>query len=155
MALTIQSRIGLGLLAFAGSAVYAASFIRAADARLISAMACVGIAAGISWVIFGLILLAVTRGRVSVVDWVDTCLVVMALGIAIKMTGVAANLVSPRTSLAAHISILVAADLAMGTLFVIRAMRLAVRAGEAVACWLILNALFISVLLLLFHGVIR
>ena len=157
MALTLSTRIALGALAFAGSAAYAASFARAADRRWITAMACVGVAAGFSWIIFGLILLAATRRRVGLWDWVDTCLLAMALGIAIKMTGVAMNLGGHAAPLAAHIAILAIADVAMGAFFVIRARRAGVGTGEGVGYWLTLNAVFAVLLASLFHlnGVLR
>jgi uncharacterized membrane protein SirB2 len=158
MALSFKSRLALAGLAFAGSAAYAASFISAAERRWMMAMACVGIAAGLSWIIFGLILLATTRRRISAWQWVDTCLLAMAVGIAIKLGGVAMNLLSRQTPwLAGHIAILLIADVAMGALFVMRARRLAVGAGQAVGYWLTLNAIFAILLLALLNiaGVLR
>ena len=50
-----------------------------------------GAAAGLAWVCFGLILLAVNRGRHGIGHWADACLSAMVIGIAIHMVGVLVN----------------------------------------------------------------
>jgi heme/copper-type cytochrome/quinol oxidase subunit 2 len=56
------TRGALTALAFAGSAAYALSFAGAADAQRWTAhAAAIGVAAGISWVVFGVLLFLVWR----------------------------------------------------------------------------------------------
>ena len=68
---TRRTRAACAVIAFAGTAVYAASFALAGDARQLAAAWVVGVAAALSWPVFGAVLLHMTSGRPSVVAWVD------------------------------------------------------------------------------------
>src|SRR6478736_4618270 len=92
--LTWPYRLLLTCAAFAGSAIYAWSFTHVPQReQWLPAASAVGIAAGVSWVLFGLLLLAITRTRPSIWAWADACLVTMAAGMTIKITTVAANFI--------------------------------------------------------------
>ena len=156
------TRAALVALAFLGSAVYALSFAGAADLRQWTAhAAAVGVAAGLSWVAFGVLLIAVTGGRPSVVSWMEACLRTMAVGIAIKMAAVALNLVwwvnegmTPRAAqlVAIHLAILACADVAMCVWFCAECARREVSVARAAALWVSLNFVF-GVLLFLFSRI--
>src|SRR5437867_1666888 len=91
--LTILRRVLLVAVAFGGSAIYALSFALAYDSSTVTAMAClVGLAAGTSWIIFGLVLLGTTHCRPTVLAWADACLVTMGAGIATKSASIVLNL---------------------------------------------------------------
>jgi hypothetical protein len=147
IALNWSHRVLLAGVAFAGSAVYAWSFagVPQHDEWLPVAGA-IGIAAGVSWVLFGVILLAFTRCRPSVMAWADACLVTMATGIAVKLTTVIANFVSPPNAWF-HLAVLMAANFVMAFVFIARAQRLGLRPLRAAGLWFcVLNGLFAGVL---------
>lgn len=146
-------RLLLTCVAFAGSAIYAGSFAPVPQREQWMPVASgVGIAAGVSWVLFGLLLLAVTRCQPSVLAWADACLVTMAAGIAVKMTTVAANFISPPGAWF-HIVVLLIANLTMATIFIWRAQRLAMRPLLAAGLWFgALNGCFVVVMLALRAG---
>ena len=156
------TRAALVALAFLGSAAYAISFAGAVDLRQWTAhAAAVGVAAGLSWIAFGVLLIAVTGGRPSVVSWMDACLRTMAVGIGIKMAAVALNLVwwmnegiTPRTAelVAIHLAILASADVAMGARFCFECALRGVSVSRAIALWVSLNFVF-GVLLFLFSRI--
>jgi hypothetical protein len=156
------TRAALAAVAFAGSAVYALSFAGAAGAqRYASHAAAVGVAAGLSWIIFGVLLIAATRGRPSVASWIDACLATMAVGIAIKMIGVVLNLVwgwnesiAPRAAqlVFVHLAILACADVAMGARFCFECRARGVSLRAALALWLAINLVF-GVLLFTFSRI--
>lgn len=136
-------RLLLTGVAFAGSAIYAWSFAHVPQReQWLPVASAVGIAAGVSWVLFGLLLLTVTRARPSVWAWADACLVTMAAGMTIKMTTVAANLISPPGA-SFHLAVLMTANLVMAGVFIWCAKRLAMRPLLAAGLWFgVLNGIF-------------
>ncbi|GDY21986.1 hypothetical protein LBMAG56_33330 [Verrucomicrobiota bacterium] len=151
--LTWPRRILLTAVAFGGSSIYALSFAHAPErARWLPVAAAIGVAAGVSWIVFGLVLLGVTGRRPSVWHWADACLRTMAVGMTIKMTTVVANLVAP-TAAGFHLAVLVAANLAMAAMFVAQARPLGVSVRAALALWFgVLNGVFAIVLAGLLTG---
>ena len=135
-------------VAFSGSAVYAWSFAGVPQReQWLPVASAIGIAAGVSWVLLGIVLLTVTRCRPSVMAWADVCLVTMAVGIAMKMTAVFANFVST-PSASFHLAVLMAANLVMACVFICRARRLGLRPLLATGLWFgVLNGLFAVVML--------
>jgi hypothetical protein len=124
-----------GGFAFAGTAVYAASFSLIRESmQLLPVAAAIGIAAGASWIGFGIILLIVTKRRPSIMDWADACLATMATGNAILLVSVAANATIflfgskegqiAGTLIPLHAAVLIAADIIMGSVFIQRAAKL-------------------------------
>lgn len=159
----IARRIAFGLLAFGGTAVYAASFTGAERLEpLAPAAIAVGVAAGASWPIFGAMLLAASRLRPSVVEWADACLATMAAGMFFLLGAAAANVALRMGAVPGvdvwsigwfHTGMLLAADTLMCVLFVRRAMRLGLGAGTAVALWIGgLNGTFAVILWLWLRG---
>jgi hypothetical protein len=156
------TRAALVAVAFGGSAVYALSFAGDAGARQWLAHAtAVGAAAASSWILFGVLLIVATRGRPSIVSWMDACLATMAVGIAVKMIGVALNLVwwwkdslAPRAAhlVLIHLAVLACADVAMGARFCAESRARGVSLRAALALWLALNSVF-GVLLFTFWGI--
>ncbi|MGC3957882.1 MAG: hypothetical protein QM813_08030 [Verrucomicrobiota bacterium] len=140
-------RLLLAGVAFGGSALYAWSFAHVPQReQWLPIASAIGIAAGISWVLFGLLLLAVTRTRPSMLAWVDACLLTMAAGMTIKMTAVTANLILPPGA-SFHLAVLLTANLAMAGVFIWRAHQLAMRPLLAAALWFgALNGIFAIVL---------
>ena len=155
-------RAALVAVAFGGSAVYALSFAGVSGAHRYAAhAAAVGIAAGLSWILFGLLLITVTRARPSIVSWMDACLATMAVGIAIKMIAVALNFVwswndsiAPRGAhlVFIHLAILACADVAMGARFCAETRARGVSLRAALALWLAINFVF-GVLLFTFSRI--
>lgn len=156
------TRALLVALAFAGSAVYALSFAATTPAqRWVAQAAAVGVAAGLSWILFGVLLIAVTRGRPLVVSWMDACLRTMAVGIAVKMAAVLLNvawwggvthLPDARQFLVIHLVILACADAAMGARFCAESAARGVSIARAAALWVALNFVF-GVLLFTFSRI--
>jgi hypothetical protein len=140
-------RLLLTCVAFTGSTLYAWSFASVPQReQWLPVASAVGIAAGVSWVLFGLLLLALTRAKPSMLAWADACLVTMAAGMTIKMTTVAANLISPPGA-SFHIAVLMTANLAMAAVFIWRANRLALRPLLAAGLWFgALNGIFAVVM---------
>ena len=151
--LTWPRRFLLTAVAFGGSTLYALSFANVPErARWLPIAAAIGIAAGVSWIVFGLVLLGVTRRRPSIWHWADVCLRTMAVGMTIKMTTVLANLVAPPTA-GFHLAVLVAANLAMAAMFAGQARPLGVSVRAALALWFgVLNGVFAVVLAGLLTG---
>ena len=135
-------------VAFTGSTVYALSFTNIPQReQWLSVASAIGIAAGTSWVVFGLTLLWVTRQHPSVLVWADVCLVTMATGIAVKMITVIANWVSPPSAWF-HLVVLLMADLTMAWVFIQHARRLGLRPIRAAVLWVgVLNGFFAIVML--------
>lgn len=157
--LSWPARFLLAFISFAGTAVYAGSFALAGyREKLMPVAVAVGIASAISWPVFGLVLLMVTRSRPSILAWVDTCLVAQNIGIAVLMLSALVNLifyasgasVSDYTSTFVHTIILLAADTVMAAIFVRRASRIALSRAKALALWIIvLNGIFVLLLALM------
>lgn len=140
-------RLLLTCVAFGGSAIYAWSFAHAPQReQWLPVASAVGIAAGVSWVLFGLLLLTVTRTKPSVLAWADACLVTMAAGMTIKMTTVVANLISPPGAWF-HLAVLMTANLTMAGVFIWRASWLAMHPLLAAGLWFgALNGIFTVVM---------
>ena len=151
--LTWPRRILLTAVAFGGSTLYALSFANVPErARWLPVAAAIGIAAGVSWIVFGLVLLGVTGRRPSVWHWADACLRTMAVGMTIKMTTVLANLVAPPAA-GFHLAVLVVANLAMAAMFVAQARLLGVGLRAGLGLWFgVLNGVFVVVLASLLAG---
>lgn len=159
--LTWTNRILLGVLAFAGTAVYAASFALLAGREAVLPLAtAIAIAAGASWPVLGLSLLAATRLRPGILEWADVCLVTMSFGIAGLMAGVLWNLTAWLAEMSTgsatglffyfHLAILVAADVLMAAIFMRRARALGLNAMTALMLWVLaLNGTFVLVIFLL------
>lgn len=155
--LSWAARVLFGCIAFAGTAVYASSFgVFDGSENLLPIARSIGIASGISWIVFGAVLLAATRCRPSVLAWADACLVAQAAGIGVLMTSVLVNLIARASDAAStenafkmvHAAIVLAADVLMAWLFVRRARRLGMSLKMALALWvLILNGCFLLILL--------
>ncbi|MBI1849729.1 MAG: hypothetical protein HYR85_05245 [Planctomycetes bacterium] len=77
-------RAALGAVAILGTIAWTVA-IASVMPRWRTEAAVLGVAAGIAWPVFGGVVLYVTRGRPSVVAWVDACLNTMALGIAVLL----------------------------------------------------------------------
>ena len=150
-------RLLLGYVAIAGTALYAASFALVEDRENLAPIAqAIGIAAGVSWPVFGLILLLITRCRPGVLVWVDACLVTMSAGIGLLMLSTLLNLgvfvlnFSHGVLMPLHLAILLAADTAMALVFVRRSRSLGLNWAQALVLWVIaLNGVFAGVLILL------
>jgi len=155
--LSWAARVLFGCIALAGTAVYATSFgLFDRSEKLLPVARSIGIASGISWIIFGAILLAATRCRPSVLAWADACLIAQAAGIGVLMTSVLVNLVARASDAAPtedafkmiHLAIVLAADVLMAWLFVGRARRLGMSLKMALALWILaLNGFFLLTLL--------
>jgi uncharacterized membrane protein YphA (DoxX/SURF4 family) len=139
---TWLTRAALALVAFAGTAAYAASFRIAGAGE--GAAAAVGVAAAVAWPAFGAALLCLTRGRPSAGAWLDACLLTMAAGVAVLTAAAGFNVITASTGdwmtrptfVASHVALLLAGNALMGTVFVRRARRLGLGAGVAIATWL-------------------
>lgn len=146
-------RLVLAAVAFAGSTAYALSFAVADGGKTLVPLAtAIGIAAAISWICFGLVLLMVTRCRPSVLHWADVCLVAMAYGIGVKTTSMILNLVTS-VPFAFHTGVLIFANIVMGTIFVFRARVLGLKIFPALLLWFfVLDGLFAAILFVLKRG---
>src|SRR5438445_13813340 len=82
----------LACCAFVTTGAYAASFYVPAARRLAPAALEVSVGAACAWPVFGLVLLALTGARPSVLQWADACLRTMAVGNTVLLLGAALNL---------------------------------------------------------------
>ena len=140
-------------LAFVGTGAYAWSFSRHTNAEIFFHAACaVGVAAAVSWPVFGATLLVAGGKRHSAWDWADVCLIVMSAGIGVMMLGAGVNVAAgPAWSGPAvrtlHLVLLAGGDLLMCALFIHRARRLGMPLVRAVCLWIfVLNGVFVAVL---------
>ena len=161
------TRVLLTVIALGGTLAYAASF-RALPAggvfpdHLAHAGACVGIAAGLSWPVFGGVLLLVTGARPSALDWADACLRTMAAGVVVLAVAAAINvdvrlLDTPaavtRWLPALHLAFLVAGNAVMCGVFAAEARRLGLSGVAAFGLWMLaLNGTFVAILLVLYRN---
>lgn len=127
-------RVLLGAVALGGSALYAASFQESLDVARLAGLVALG--AGVSWLVFGAALLALTRARPSVLEWADACLVTMAVGIGALLLSVLLN-VGGRGSASAHVGVIALSNVSMAAVFVARARRLGLGPGPALALWVL------------------
>jgi hypothetical protein len=150
--LTTAGRLALGAVAVGGTIAYAWSFTRVASAGpLLPLATAVGIAAGVSWLVFGAVLLIVTGARPSIAGWVDACLHTMAVGMAVLSAATLANVAWPALPLAwllaVHGCALLASNIVMAARFVARARALGLPPVAAVTFWMVgLNATFAAIL---------
>jgi hypothetical protein len=164
-------RILLGLAAFLLTAVYTASFLLDGESAAYYGRAAlqVGVAAGVSWLLFGGVLLAITRLLPGCLAWADACLVTMLPGNVILLLSAALNLLlflqsrTGRTPMIAlpgtdtvvsasvtlssessiHLLILLLADAVMCFTFVRQAKRLEVAWPLALFLWVVVqNGIF-------------
>jgi hypothetical protein len=149
----------LGATALGGTLGYAASFRALPDADwLPRAGAGVGLAAGISWLTFGGVLLVATGARPSTTAWADACLRTMAAGIAVLALAAALNVACGFAGMdegpllaAAHAVLLGIANGVMCLTFVRRAHFLGLSRGTALGLWmLVLNGTFALILMFLY-----
>lgn len=145
--LTWPHRLVLTGAAFGGSTFYAWSFANVPQREeWLPVASAVGIAAGVSWILFGLLLLTITQRQPSVLAWADACLITMAAGMTIKMATVVANIISPPGA-SFHLVVLLTANLTMAGVFIWRANRLAMRPWLAATLWFgALNGIFAIVM---------
>jgi len=138
-----MARIALVLVALIGTAAYGASFVVgniSNGAWLWSTR--VALASGISWPVFGLALLGARRAG-GAWEWFDICLRTMALGIAVLSLASVANLAVAATALnrastafvAAHLALLLAADVSMAVYFARKALRLGMPLSMSIGLW--------------------
>lgn len=156
------TRLGLAAVAFAGTAFYAGSFqFLGGRESLGTAGVAIGIAAGVSWLIFGALLLLLTAGRPSALDWADACLRTMAAGIVVLVLaalfngGVALSNTRPPAALLAaiHLVLLLIGNLLMCGVFYRNARRLGLSPRKAIAAWMLgLNGAFMLILLSLYRS---
>jgi len=107
----------------------------------------IAIAAGLSWIVFGAGIGAVTRFRPSVWSWADLCLRVMAIGIT-PLILAAALVWSGITETVVHVGLLLVSNGVMLTLFARGAMVRGMPLAVALALWvLVLDGIFILLLL--------
>ena len=146
--LTWRVRFTLAIFAFAGSTVYAWSFSFFTK-DIVPLASAVGIAAGLSWICFGALLLGVTRLRVKPTLLADVCLRAMAVGIAIKMMSVFLNFTTIVPGLF-HCVMLLVANLAMAVVFAIGVRTLGIALHHALVLWFVgLNGIFAIAMCLL------
>ena len=158
---SLARRLALGSIAIFGTAAYVASFHLAPErAELLDIARRVGTSAGISWIAFGVLLLALSR-RTTIGEWSDICLSTMAVGIAVMSLGVLTNVSArymfgsaggdPRTTSAlraVHVAILLGSDVAMGAWFASRAAPKHLGVGQALLAWVFgLNVMFVVLML--------
>lgn len=141
-------RLAFAFYAVVATALYAASFALSRSAsELLPVASAVGLAAAVSWPIFGAALLVWMRGRPSPLDWADACLKTMAVGNTVLLLSVAANLfISTFPGIgfwpaggpgepAVHGAVLAASNLSMAAVFVGQARVLGMRPAVALAMW--------------------
>lgn len=138
-------RFALGSYAFAATAIYAGSFaLTDSVSRLLPLAAAIGLAAAVSWPLFGAALLARMKGRPSVLAWADACLRTMAVGNTVLLLSVGANLMrglfwtgtqQDGNWPAVHLAVLLVANFTMAAVFTTQAGRLGMRPGLASLMW--------------------
>ena len=95
----------------------------------------IAVAAALSWPVFGVALLFVTKGKPSMIKWADACLNTMIVGILILSASTLLEAVKT-TPLPVHLWVLVLSQLCMALIFLEEASRLSLRPVPAVALWL-------------------
>ena len=167
---TWTGRLLLGAVAVVGTVAYAMSFRtfptealptgnNPAGAWLAPAGAAVGIAAGLSWLFFGAVLLGITGGRPSVLAWADACLRTMAAGIGVLVAAASFNVcvaalwpLPEGFVLCVNLVLLVNANALMGAVFYRQARRLGLGPVAAVTAWMAaLNGAFALLLMSLYR----
>jgi hypothetical protein len=168
-ALARSARVLLALIALGGATVHAASYRLVDAAAPLAPLAVgVGIAALTAWIGFGFLVLTAAEMRprryrgITVLHWADACLVALAAGVAVKMVGVAVNILiagvgGGRADLALiapiQLVILVATDVTIGVVFARFAGRLGMPMRTAATLWIVgFNGILVAVLGALAYG---
>lgn len=155
-----RTRAGLAAWAFIGTALHAGSFALLEDAgRLLPIATGIGLSAGLSWLVMGVVVLGFVRGdRARLARWFDTCLVAMGVGECLLVGAAGLNAVvaalrspdEPEFMLSVHVAILVAADAAMAGVFAWRARKSGEKLASAAILWVVvLNGSFALFMVLL------
>ena len=152
-----SARVALVLVALIGTAAYGASFVVGTISNGAWVWSTrVALASGLSWPVFGLALLGARRAG-GVWEWFDICLRTMALGIAVLSFPSVANLAMAATALsrgstafvAAHLALLLVADVSMAVYFARKALRLGMPLSMSVGLWVgVLNGAFAVLLVI-------
>jgi hypothetical protein len=164
LALT-PSRLALGALSIAGTILYVASFALCDSRHTLAPLAAaVGVAAGLAWVVFGL-LIRLAAGARAVATWVDVCLRTQAVGTVVLVLAATANATFFARAdglgskpmfpvfVVVHAGLLLLADVLMGAHFVTAAQARGLSWPRALAAWVLgLNGIFAIVLVLLVNG---
>ena len=133
----------LAAFALLGTVAYAGSFALDPRPWTFTAATAVGVAAALSWPLFGLALL---RVRSSVRAVADACLPTMAVGVAVLLIAAALNVLTNPYA-AVHAAFILTADAAMAFAFVRYAPALGLGRRRALAWWLlVLNGPFLLLL---------
>ena len=156
------ARLLLAAVAVVGTVAYAMSFrtlpggpaTDSAGPWLAPAGAAVGVAAGVSWVFFGAVLLTLTGGKPSPMAWADACLCTMAAGIGVLVVAAAFNVcvaapwpLPAGLVLGVNLVLLVNANALMGAVFYRQARRLGLGPVASVTAWMAaLNGAFVLLL---------
>jgi hypothetical protein len=156
----------LGCVSVAGTAVYAASFTLCDSRRTLAPLAsAIGIAAGIAWVGFGLLIRAIDGPR-RLGRWIDACLRTQTIGVIVLLFAAAANAIVFAGNgglssypmfpvfVVVHWGLLILADVLMGARFVAEAAAISgVSRRGALVGWIIgLNGIFAAALAALVEG---
>ena len=155
----IVRRGALIALAFAGTALYVSGIYFLAPSFFPIALM-VGIAAGVSWPIFGFFLLYVGNPHAGAWEWADDCLDAIRVGIFIKTAAVLATglavsiaMIPQSVTTVFQIAALLIADVAMGYRFTNSATARGMSRSVAIVLWLaVLNGVFAQLLLLMVKG---
>jgi hypothetical protein len=153
-------RAALIALAFLGTAVYAGSFAAlSAEQRpewLLPLAIGVALASGVSWPLLGMALLRLSPDRATLMRWFDACLMTIAFGEAWLLTAAAWNIVAAQINparsalLAAHLALLLGADITMCAIFAKHARAIGMSTRRAVTIWVfVMNGVFAALLLAL------
>lgn len=146
-----QTRAILAGATLLGAVIYALLLHWRGTGWIAENAASLQISAAVSWVLFGGLVLAVTRGLPSVMAWVDACLMTMVVGMGVLMVApLGVLLVGEAFATEAHLGVLILANLAMAGVFLARASRLKLDFLRAAGLWFgVMNGVFGLILLLL------
>ena len=135
--LRAEDRLVLAAVAFFGTFLYAVTFLISGSGRDLAPLAGrIGIASAVSWPLFGLGLVVVTRGRPSLLSWVDLCLCLQAEGIAVLGASMVINLLDLPVPAWGHGIIIGISNAVMGAEFVRGAQRRGLNTRAALLLWL-------------------
>jgi hypothetical protein len=135
----LRYRLFFGALAIAGSIAYGGSLATVFPSwRPSTAALWLTLSAGLSWPIFGVILVRATRR--SLAECADACLVTMACGIAVLMVGAVANLIHLShpwpAALAFNGWLIAMSNIVMATALARRLLGLGIPIWKSLAAWL-------------------
>ena len=131
-------RAFLAFVAFGGTAAYAYSFTLISVFKGLAHVALkVGVASGICWPIFGIVLVSITGTWRRALQWADTCLITMAWGMAVLSVSTVLNLLHAPIPLLGHAIVIFASNLTMAYVFVTRASKRGLKPWMALSVWLL------------------